>query len=110
MIVWQKENIPFWLAIGFLQTEWSIGLASLPSELGQRITDAFDNIDEVLNELDWYLLPIDTKKILPLILINTQDIVALKCFGSILCGREAFKNVSKCDLKYQKFSSKIDLY
>lgn len=72
----------------------SVGLAFYACELGQRITNAFSSLDEALNELDWYSLPIEIKKILPTIMISTQETVALNCFGSILCGREVFKSVS----------------
>lgn len=86
------------IAISILQM--SLGLAFLCCELGQRITNAFDDIDEVLLvELNWYLFPIEIKKILPTILINTQEVVALHCFGSIVCGRESFKDVSKHELQ-----------
>lgn len=81
-----------------LMCQMSIGLAFFTCELGQRITNAFDGVDEELTQLDWYRLPIKVKKMLPMIIINAQEIVALKCFGSTLCGRESFKNVGSRDL------------
>lgn len=82
------------MVIAALMLQMSIGLTFFACELGQRITNAFDNVDEALNELDWYLFPIGVKKMLAMIMGNTQEIVALKCFGSMVCGRDVFKNVS----------------
>lgn len=85
-----------WITVAILQIKWSIGLAFFACELGQRITNAFADIDEVLLiELNWYSLPFPTKKMLPIIMSNTQRIVELKCFGSIVCGRDVFKKVSE---------------
>lgn len=81
----------------------SMGLSFLACELGQRITNAFDDIDDVLRiELNWYSLPNKVRKMLPIILINTQEVVALHCFGSILCSRESFSNVSECESQQQR--------
>lgn len=62
-------------------------------ELGQRITNAFDDIDETIGQFDWYLFPIGVQKMLPTILIHAQKPVTLDCFGKISCLRESFKKV-----------------
>lgn len=64
------------------------------SELGQRMTDAFNEIDFILSQLDWYLFPGEMQRMLPTIIADAQQPVELKCFGSIGCSREVFKNVS----------------
>lgn len=63
-------------------------------ELGQRLSDAFDKIDVNMNHFDWYLFPIEIKRMLPTIYSYAQQPVLLECFGSIVCSREVFKNVS----------------
>lgn len=85
--------------MSLLQNETYYGIGALAtvliaSEIGQRITDAFDEIEYNLNQVDWYLLPIEIKRILPMMIANAQQPVSLECFGSIICSREVFKKVS----------------
>lgn len=72
-------------------------------ELGQRMTDAFDEINDTLDQSNWYLLPIEFQRILPMIMVNAQQPVFLECFGSIGCTRDVFKNVR---IKYQMSNRK----
>lgn len=60
---------------------------------GQRLTDEFDEIKLTIDKFKWYLLPIEIKRMLPMIKANAQEPVPLECFGSIVCIREVFKNV-----------------
>lgn len=69
-------------------------LAFIACELGQRMTDAFEKIDYGFDKLNWYLLPIELKRMLPNIMVNVQQPVELQCFGSIGCTREVFRKVS----------------
>lgn len=69
-------------------------LVFIASELGQRMNDAFEEIGTDLDELDWYLFPIEIKRMLPRIIANAQQPVTLECFGSIACTREIFRKVS----------------
>lgn len=68
-------------------------LVFIACELGQRITDAFDGIDCTIDQLDWYLFPIEIKRVLPIIIVSAQQPVSVGCFGSIICIRVVFKNV-----------------
>lgn len=63
-------------------------------ELGQRTTDAFDGINDKIDQLNWYLFPIEIQRTLPMILANAQEPVTFECFGSFNCTREVFKIVS----------------
>lgn len=74
--------------------------------LCQRISNAFEEINDVIVQSDWYLYPIEINRMLPTILIVTQHPVGLKCFGSIACNRETFKEVrSFVNLKSQRNST-----
>lgn len=59
----------------------------------QRISNAFEEINDVIVQFDWYLFPIEINRMLPTILLVTQHSVALKCFGSMACNRETYKMV-----------------
>lgn len=71
-------------------------------ELGQRMTDAFEEINFTLNQFEWYLFPIEIKRMLPAIIANAQKTVAVECFGSIACNRDVFKNVGIHTIKLIK--------
>ena len=62
-------------------------------ELADRISTEFDDINDMVNKLDWYSFPVTIQKTLPLIIMNTQKSVGFVCFGSILCNRDTFKKV-----------------
>lgn len=70
------------------------GLVFSTCEIGQRFTKAFDEIDREIEQLDWYLFPIEIQRILPTIIINAQEPIVIECFGIISCNRDQFKKVS----------------
>lgn len=72
----------------------SFGLNFTICEIGQRVSGAFDEVGDAIDELNWYMLPNELQKILPTILINAQQPATLECFGSISCARETFKGAS----------------
>lgn len=63
-------------------------------ELGERFSNTLDGVDDLVGQLNWYLLPIEFQRMIPTIMINTQKPVVLKCFGSISCSRDQFKKVN----------------
>lgn len=69
---------------------WSVFIAC---ELGERACDMFGTVDETMDEIDWYLYPIEIKRMLPIIMIVTQKSVYIQLFGSITASRETFKRV-----------------
>lgn len=71
----------------------SFGLVFTACELCQRVSDAFEEIDDVIDQLDWYKYPSDIKRMLPMIMINAQEPTIIECFGSISCSRMVFKQV-----------------
>lgn len=86
----------------FFQACYAFGLIFVVCELSQRVTNAFEDLNDVIAEFNWYLFPSKLKKMLPTIMIVAQQPIEFECFGSISCSREAFKKVcSKSNsLKY----------
>lgn len=72
---------------------WAVSMVFAACEFGQRFSIAFNEIDDVVGQTDWYLLPIEIKRMLPIIIINSQQPCALEFFGSLSCSREQFKKV-----------------
>lgn len=73
---------------------WSVFIAC---ELGERACELFFSVDETLDEIDWYLYPIEMKRMLPIIMIVTQKPIYVELFGSITASRETFKRVRFTD-------------
>lgn len=74
---------------------WSLILAFIPNELGERMGSAMSEINDLTEQFDWYSFPIEIQKMLPIILIIVQQPITIKCFGSISCTRETFQAVCK---------------
>lgn len=72
----------------------AFGVIIVACEVGQRISNAFENIDFATDQYRWYLFPEQVKRMLPVILMNLQVPVELPIFGSFCCDRSAFKQVS----------------
>lgn len=87
------------LFVTIFYTSYAFGMVFMICELGQRMSNAFEEIEGVIVQFNWYLFPDKLKQMLPIILMNAQDQVAFECFGSIICSREAFRKVSS---KYEK--------
>lgn len=62
-------------------------------ELFQQMSNAFDEIHDKILGLSWYRFPTEINRMLPTILMITQQPVEFKCFGSIACSRDTLKKV-----------------
>lgn len=67
-------------------------------DLGERVRTAFDEIEMMLDQLKWYLVPKGTRKMLSIIFMAFQRPVEITIFGSISCDRITFKLVSSTSL------------
>lgn len=63
-------------------------------EFGERIRMTFHDIDEGLDRLKWYLLPLETQKMLSTIYVIAQTPIRFEILGSVSCDRITFKEVS----------------
>lgn len=62
-------------------------------ELGQRLTDAFAQIADEIENFEWYLFSHEIQRMLPIILIAAQQPIELECFGAVSGIRDTFKRV-----------------
>lgn len=62
-------------------------------EIGECVNRKFNEINNLFNQLKWYLIPMKEQSMLPIIMKNLQNPVVLGCFGSVLCLRITFKTV-----------------
>ena len=83
------------LFITIVQAIYAFGVMFIACELGQRITLAFYECSDLIDQLEWYLFPNKIQRMLPIIMSFAQQSVEMKCFGSAACNRETFKYVSE---------------
>lgn len=90
----QKEQDALVVCIAIIYVLYAFGIILIICELGQRLTDAFAQIADEIEKFEWYLFSGEIQRILPTILIASQQPVELQCYGSIAGIRETLKQVS----------------
>lgn len=73
---------------------WSFAFVLFFCELGQRVTNAFEEVHDTIAEFQWYAFPLKIQQLLPVMLNVTKQQVHIESFGNCLCIRETFKRVS----------------
>lgn len=74
---------------------WGACLVFAVCEISERYSNAFSEINDVVGQLEWYLLPIEAQRLLPLLIMYCQKPFVIKFFGNIACSREQFKKVCR---------------
>lgn len=87
------ENDTMMLIVMIFEVFYSFCMVFIPCELGERLMSEYENIEYVISQFDWYLLPAEVQRILPTIIINAQQAVNIQCFGSTNTSRESFQRV-----------------
>lgn len=77
-----------------LQAIYAFGLVFVICEMGQRLNFAFAECSQMVDQFEWYLFPMAIQRMLPLILMFTQQPFEVVCFGSKASDRDTFKLVS----------------
>lgn len=82
---------------------YAFGMVLHACELGERSSDAFDEIVEKIYQLEWYSFVKEMRQMLPLIINVAQQPVEIECFGTISCSRETFKKVRSANKSFKIF-------
>lgn len=69
-------------------------------EFGHRVSDSFEETNNAIGELKWYLFPTDTWKLLPIVVAGAHKPVVFTVFGSVSCSRMDFQTVRKLDFAF----------
>lgn len=72
---------------------YGFGVIFIACELCQRGCDGFNELDYLIGQFDWYLFPQRINRLMPTIIFMAQEKLGFRCFGSILCDRDTFKEV-----------------
>lgn len=81
------------ITIAVLDMCISFGITYIICEIGQQITNAFEEIEDVIGQIDWYLFPIEFKRMFPMFVNAAQQPMEIACFGSVPCSRGTYKKV-----------------
>lgn len=73
---------------------WVFAFVFVVCEIGQRLTDAIYEIVFEFEQLNWYSFPIEIRRMLPTIMMNTQKPIIMGCFGIAAGNRDQFKKVN----------------
>lgn len=81
---------------------WAISMVFFSCEIAQRLSIAYEKINDEIDQFDWHLLPMEIQRILLTIMIHTQQPVEVLCFGSTACNRGTFKKVCRTNNRPMK--------
>lgn len=73
---------------------WALCLVGVACELSQRFCNAFIEVGDAVDQIDWYLLDNKLQRTLLPIMMYTQEPVIVKFFGNLSCSREQFQKVN----------------
>lgn len=73
---------------------WSFALIFIYCEFGERVSTGFSELNDAINQFNWYTFPIEIQRDLPIVMIFAQEPVVVSGFGNIACVRLTFKSVS----------------
>lgn len=76
-------------------------------EFGERVTSEFNELDDMIGQLNWYLCPLEIQRILPFVIKNTQKPIVIQAFRQFFCTREEFKAVSSVIKRIEKYQFKL---
>lgn len=82
------------LLITINEVMYAFGVLFIACEIGQRITIAFIECSDIIDQFKWYLFPAKIQRMLPLLMNFTQKTIEIKCFGGMKSDRDTFKYVS----------------
>lgn len=92
-----NDGIPVMLLQAVFYGFCAIALVGVVCEVGQQFSNSFTELEVLIGQIHWYTYPYKVQRMLPMIIVNAQQPIAIKCFGSVYCERATFKQVGcKC--------------
>lgn len=82
------------MGIAIVDTVAATLIISIGCELGQRLSNAFDEILDEFEKFHWYRFPNEINRLLPMLMAEAQLPVEIEVFGSITCCRYVMQTVS----------------
>lgn len=82
------------LTATFSSMVWIFLYVFVLCELGQRITNRFEQLDDSFGQCNWYLFPIEMKKMFVITTAISQQPIFIRGYGNVFCSCETLKRVS----------------
>lgn len=80
---------------------WSIFPIFLFCNLGEDVSSEFAGLNNALYQGNWYTFPNEVQRIMPILLIATQQQVVPRGFGNLLCLRQFFSKSKERNLTFK---------
>lgn len=71
----------------------ALNLVGATCEIGERLTSSCNGVEVQIYKLDWYLYPLEIKRLLIPMMVYAQKPVEINFFGTLSCSRQQFKQV-----------------
>lgn len=72
--------------------------------LGQNMTDQFDELSEELHQCNWYSFPLGLQKMYAILVHNAQQKMCLKGDGNLQCSRTTMQHVTLSEFRTHSFT------
>lgn len=92
------ENSLAGLSASIVEASYAASFLFVACEVGYQVSHLFIELSDVAFQWNWYQLPKEIKRMLPIIFIVIQKPVPIECFRTISCDRENFKMVSQASM------------
>lgn len=88
----RDQNVVMLLTIVY-EGLYSFGILFMSCEIGHQLSTAFEEYSILIDQLKWYLFPVEVQRIMPIVIHFGQQPVLFYCFGSTACTRDTYKRV-----------------
>lgn len=82
--------------ISIAELLFTLTLLFVSCELGNRMSNEFEYINDQIHQFDWHMLSLETQQLLPIITMSVDQPIGIPCIGSIMCNLNTFKTVRIC--------------
>lgn len=72
---------------------WSFVVIFIDCECGEQLTHQFNQFDGEYGQCKFYYFPVDLQRMFLMLMLDTQQAMHIRGYGSIVCTRDAFKEV-----------------
>lgn len=83
---------------------WSLLIQIMVCEFNEWVSCKYELFNKALLQCDWYLFPIEMRRMYVLIMMNAQQPTLIQGFGNFPCTRETLTKVIAYDLMIENCS------
>lgn len=99
---------PVDLMNAILSVIWTFVTIFFVCELGEKVTHDFNLFYHELCNCDWFLFPIEMKRIYLIVLVGAEQAMPIQGYANTTCTRDTFKNVNKIFFFCKRIDKVVD--